>query len=286
MKKRDVIRLIEKRCRRLHQLQQQLLAGFDVEANHSFRVEVKKLRALLRILRHSRQEDAALAISKELQSFYRTVGEVRSLQLQRQFVINICREHSYPIPVGYMSMLYNREQTAREKVHSKTKKVDITRICHQLSASLPAAWRKEDAEQYTIQKREQLYAHLAATPLSDEALHKIRKLFKDLLYVWDWVEGVLAAVFPATVFSKAVCLRFTEKLGAFQDSCVALSFFEPAFVSGLQEREQKLLEAIQQDGIRKKEAQKRDLIDLLLSLKEELQEKKTGQQTRPVTASS
>lgn len=269
MKKSAVAHIIEKRCRHLQRQQEQLIAGFAMEANHNFRVEVKKLRALLRLLRHSHSPD--LQLPKSLRLFYRSVGEVRSLQLQREMVQAVCQDLACPVPVGYLSLLYGKEKLARKHVKENARDVSISRLRHQLTRLLPPGLRKADVQDFVEQKRVQLVGYLNLTHLTDEALHNIRKLLKDLLYVWPWIESVLATSLFPEQFSKTNCMRLAEQLGKFQDCCTSLSFFSPAYLAGLPVEEQKKVAVIRQECIRKKEEQKEGIIEALLALRGELQ---------------
>ena len=98
-------------------------------------------------------------------------------------------------------------------------------------------------------------------------------MFKDLLYVWPFVISFLPAVFPPDLLSQERCLQLTEKLGSFQDVCVALQLFEPANLDAVAEAEKPVLELLRQYGAKIKEELKNDLAHQLVLLRTEWQEK-------------
>lgn len=282
MKKSDLEKIVDKRCRHLQEEQAPL--GENVEANHNFRVELKKLRALLRLLRHDGEKSPALHLPKSLHHLYSAVGDVRSYQLQKTFVNRACTELGCPVPAGYMAMLQRHEQEAIMRAKEKARAVSVTKLREQWVTALPEEWSRKNAEAFLQKKKTQLAAYLAASLLTDDALHDIRKLLKNILYVWPWIEGVLAGAFPPDFFSKETCQRLAEKLGSFQDCCVALSLFRPALLVGLSPEEQERLAVIREKCSLQKAAEKEAIIGSLLLLKNEVKANMRVQTTLPVSA--
>ena len=271
MKKSTIIRILDKRCRHLEQYKEKLQSGFDVEANHHFRVEIKKLRALLRLLHHTQVCAGELNLPKSFHQFYKAVGEVRSLQLQRKSVEALCKELDCSVPVGYMDVLVRNEKKARKQVSEKAKEVSVSRLHQQLVKAIGTTLHKKDTENFVQQKKSKLVEYLAVVSLTEEVLHDIRKLLKDLLYVWPLIEEVMAEAFPPLFFSKAVCLRLAERLGRYQDCCVAISLLGPAFITDLNTEDQQRVAAIKEKFYIKRDKEKEALIVSLLLLKNALQ---------------
>jgi CHAD domain-containing protein len=285
MKKSKLVHIIEKHCCSLQKQQQLLMRGYDIEASHDFRVEIKKLRAFLRMLNHKNGLKNGLQISKHLRLFYRSVGELRSLQLQQEMVQTICKELHYPEPAEYLSLLHNKEIKAQKKIRENAKATSLHNLGHRLKNSLPQTFTDKDVRHYVEEKRVQLQGFLTVLLLADETLHSIRKLLKDLLYVWLWVEAVLLDMLPGSAGRKAYCLQLTDELGTFQDYCTALTFFHPNLTNQLSLEEQERVQSIQQEFIRRKELQKRSIMETLLTLRLDLRANRYRGPLSPVSVS-
>ena len=275
MKKATVIKEVEKRCRRLHRHHRNLLEEFGVEAIHDFRVEIKKLRAFLRLLNGGDEtQKTTLRISRPLRLFYRTVGAVRCLQLQQKMVGEWCGELACELPVAYLALLRQKEAEAKAAVRQAALHFSFPRFRQNL---LKAVQQKSDetaAAEFlaTIKCRLLLYLP-AAVVVADEDLHELRKRLKDLLYVWPFLLSFLPSVFPTDVLSRERCLQLTEKLGGFQDISVALLFFEPAYLDTVAEAERAVLQRLKQYCAQKKEELKAGILQELTLLREAWQQK-------------
>jgi CHAD domain-containing protein len=270
MKKSERIGILDKRCHRLQKHKEQLLAGFAAEANHDFRVEVKKLRAFLRLLRFSQPQAEGLHLPRSFHQFYQAVGEVRSMQIQKKWVEEICKELACSVPAGYMEVLARKEKEAIRSVKDKAKEISLPAIHDHLVKAVHGSWHKKDAEAFVRKKREKLVTYLASVTLTDEVLHNVRKLLKNLLYVWPWIEVEMVQAFPSRYFTKEACLSLAGKLGNFQDSCTVIALFSPPFLAGLSPGELHRLAVIKERCVQKKEKEKAALIVTLLMLKNEL----------------
>ncbi|RYZ48151.1 MAG: CHAD domain-containing protein, partial [Chitinophagaceae bacterium] len=158
MKKSELEKIVDKRCRHLQEEQKKL--GEDVNANHNFRVEIKKLRALLRLLRHEGDAPSALRLPKPVRELYSSVGEVRSYQLQRTFVILACKELDSPLPVGYLQWLQQKEKEATARVKENAKLVSLPKLREQLLLAVPTEWNKEKAANYLQETKTRFVAYL------------------------------------------------------------------------------------------------------------------------------
>lgn len=270
MKKSERIRILDKRCRHLQKHKEQLLGGFGAEANHAFRVEVKKLRAFLRLLRFSQPQAENLHLPKSFHEFYQAVGTIRSIQIQKQWVETVCKELACSMPAGYTEVLNRKEKEAINSAGQKAKEIDVHEIRNQLIKAVQGTFHKKEAEAFVQKKREKLLTYLAAVTLTDENLHNVRKLLKDLLYVWPWIEEEMTEAFPSRYFTKETCLQLANRLGTFQDCCTVLALFSPPFLKDLSPGELHRIAAIKERCVQKKEKEKNALVVSLLLLKNDL----------------
>ncbi|RYZ47588.1 MAG: CHAD domain-containing protein, partial [Chitinophagaceae bacterium] len=164
------------------------------------------------------------------------------------------------------------------------KLVSLPKLREQLLLAVPTEWNKEKAANYLQETKTRFVAYLAAAVLSDDALHDIRKLLKDLLYVWPYLEGAVAEIFPPQYFNKETCLQLTEKLGSYQDCCIALSLFRPDLLHNRSAEEQHQLVILREMCSRRKEGERKALLTTLLLLKNEVRTTMQVQPPFPVSA--
>ena len=95
MKGKAIIEIAEERFKTIHKLFHQIIKEFNVDDIHDFRVEVKKLRAFLRLLDSEKEIEGPL-IPKLLKTFYGYIGIIRNIQLHKHNLfkyIKIGRAH-------------------------------------------------------------------------------------------------------------------------------------------------------------------------------------------------
>src|SRR5215472_18248673 len=104
MKEEEIVDIVEKSFRTLDKLCHKILKEFDAQDIHDFRVEVKKIRAFLRLLGIKKEEGEPL-IPKLLKTFYGYVGTIRNIQLSEYSLSNYAAVRSVEIPAGYLKLL-------------------------------------------------------------------------------------------------------------------------------------------------------------------------------------
>ena len=215
-----------------------------MEDIHQFRVEIKKLRALLRLLNAGREDGRELHIGKRLHSFYAVVGNLRGLQLQGQTIHRLCKKLRCPVPAHYLAQLRQQEAGVKTTIRSEALSLPLSPVRKRLQKAAHEDLNDATAGNFTRIKKYELL-HLLALPIhADEQLHQLRKLLKDLLYVWPLTGPAIADAFPGKILTAKKCLFLTDKLGDFQDVCIALGYFDPAYLSGIPKEEKAGLEAI------------------------------------------
>src|SRR5690348_18289101 len=95
MKQKEIKEVITNHFDVMNSLFHKISHEFNAEDIHHFRVEVKKLRAFLRLLTASEKLEGPL-LPENLKSLYRYVGIIRNIQLHRHHLFKIgrasCRE--------------------------------------------------------------------------------------------------------------------------------------------------------------------------------------------------
>lgn len=234
---------------------------------HDFRLEVKKLRAFLRMLNACATSKGNLRITKKLRAFYGAVGEVRCLQLQREMIIRFCKEAGHAVPVHYLSVLHGKESDAKVKVREQAMSFKPETYRRRLLKAVDGRKFTGVAESFATQKTQEFISCLAAVSLRDEDLHEVRKILKDLLYDWYWIAPFLSGALQGQVLTRQCCVKLTDKLGDFQDMCTALALLTPPYCRTVSELpEKKVLAAFTQQCNERKEALRKDIVASLCRL--------------------
>src|SRR6516162_822833 len=101
MKGKEINEIIEDKFKTLSKLSQKITRKFDI---HDFRVEVKKLRAFLRLLDIKKRNDEPI-IPKLLKTFYGYIGIIRNIQLYKHSLFKYITDHNIDKPEKYLTLL-------------------------------------------------------------------------------------------------------------------------------------------------------------------------------------
>lgn len=233
MKQKNNIEIVQRRGRNMHRLYRDLLEEFGEETIHDFRLEIKKLRAFLRMKRAGNEEDYKLHLPKKLRLFYNAVGEVRNCQLQKKRVLQYCKNSGAGPPLFYLQVLHESEEAAKQKARDAALQFSMTEYRQHLLKTVDRGNTTHDAKMFLEEKKQELSRCLLAVVLRDEDIHQVRKILKDLLYVWPWITPFVASAFSDDAFNKENCVQLTDKLGEFQDLCTAMSLLQPQTIRSI-----------------------------------------------------
>lgn len=262
---------MERRLRRVRNACKKMLHAFDAEAIHQFRVGIKKLRALFRLLNAGRK-DKSFSIGKNLRSVYERSGIVRCLQLQQQTVVQLCRDLELQVPHAYLAALAVQESVARVKLKEQAKLVSFRTVLQKSRKQLEKKPDPATIENFVAVNKHALLKTLLASRRTDEDLHNLRKLLKDLIYVWPIISQAVNDVFPNGFITRENCLFLTERLGAFQDLCLLSLALEEAVHNPFRfQKERPVLKSLLLHVFDQKNRMKEEIENILNFLKREME---------------
>jgi len=189
-----------------------------------FRVEVKKLRALLRLIK-TENEVKELALPKKLHKFYKEVGAIRTFRLQQKLVrYSVLKINPDIRPKAYLNLLTTKIKHSISYARSIAKDKDpFKRGKQQLEKQIPRKLGIATMREFTWEEVNSLKNLLGSVFTSDASLHAIRKIFKDLLYTWPYIQKEARVILPSAIFCSREDLDFIAKrLGKFQDTCTSI----------------------------------------------------------------
>ena len=230
MKTAEVINTLDKRFKKIRKHYNNLLADFRVEEIHDFRLEMKRLRAILRLLNTDIAYDGKLKLKGDIKAFYHVTGDIRNLQLHEQRINYLCHHMVLEKPQFYFHILDEEAVQHKQLAHGLSERISLKQVEEKFLDLLQGGLRGENARTFVIQKYHALMSLLALPGYYDEGIHDIRKILKDILYNWQYIRSCVPVLLPLFFTDKKNIEGLAQKMGDFHDFVVALYFFNTTYL--------------------------------------------------------
>jgi len=232
MKKSKLEQIVRDRFKTINSLSKKIIIDFDADTIHAFRVAVKKLKALLRLMNTDGEMKKPL-IPDLLKTFYERIGNIRNLQLQLQYF----KEHSTD-QINLRTYLDIIEEEKRrcqtdlkEFMNGKNFKDDEKEILKNIPADIGDAKTKKFTDKKVRKLREKL-----KDIRGDEEVHSIRKILKDILYNLRYTGN--QKYVPGAISDKKRLNVLTSLLGDFEDQCIRIDMIKPEYIASIKSQEE------------------------------------------------
>jgi CHAD domain-containing protein len=267
MKEKEMNEIIEERFKTIDKLSHTIIKDFDVDNIHDFRVEVKKLRAFLRLL-DIKKEDNEPVIPSLLKTFYGYIGIVRNIQLYRHSLYKYIAAHNIDKPAAYFKLLSNEEAYWKKQAEALMADNNFKDVKEKIIKSLPDKLEKSTIKKFVEGKLDDLKEQLE--DINDEVgLHTIRKILKDYLYTYDYIND--HADLPKAISDKDNLKLLTQMLGDFIDKFMQLGYLQPEYLDKIKdENEKSNLLQMKNDFEHEKQGMKQELKYSLKKLQQQL----------------
>ncbi|PZR31026.1 MAG: hypothetical protein DI538_21690 [Azospira oryzae] len=230
-----------------------LVSGnFAMEDIHAFRIEIKKLRSFL-CLASTAPHACSLKVSVRMDRLYTTIGNIRSLQLQKQRMDRISPQYA-PIQKSYLTFISTEIERQTVKAGNLAKSGKFLKKSRRMILNqLPSRLKQKSIRMFTNEKLQALSALMKPSSLSDESLHAIRKLLKEISYSWK-LTNKRTSILSVIVMSKKELDYITDILGDFHDRCIELDLLHAHYKQQqMDENERRIWREWENDGWFKKE---------------------------------
>ncbi|GAB4091701.1 CHAD domain-containing protein [Flaviaesturariibacter terrae] len=244
MKKKDALSFLRQRCHALARHSENVLEEFAAEDIHQFRVEVKKLRAFVALCGAGGEAARPLRIGKKMHAFYHAVGELRGLQIQEKTVLRLSAAFKSHVPYHYLENLQAKQSLLKEEIRRQRCSWSHSGFWRRARRVLQENRKAPRAEGFLRSTQLELRRLLTVATPGEEQLHELRKILKNLLYLWPLIGPDIAECFPEKIISKESCLGLSDTLGAFQDRRTVPDYLVPELLAGVPPQELLLLERI------------------------------------------
>lgn len=274
MKRDDVIIVYKTRFKKLSNSYQKVAEGFAMNDIHHLRVEMKKLRAFIRLtnlatLTHQQK------IPKELKKFYNVAGNIRNLRLHEQRVISLASDLLIEVPDLYLQYLRDKEKLAKEKAHELAGSISLKGFEEELIDSCTDV--QQEIKKVFVQKYSQrLNLLFTLSSYHDESLHDIRKVVKDLMYNYKYVQKEISLELPAALGHVKNMETLATTLGDFHDLCVALFLVSPMYLDHIPGWIEKELLCEFRNSLQfRKESMKKEIVLSFVPIKQYIEKEKS-----------
>jgi CHAD domain-containing protein len=267
MHRKDLLHIIDKRFEAL-QANWGGLHDINKDAVHDWRVDYKKLRAILRLAAQLKKK---LAIPPSLKDVYTISGEVRDRQMQSERMLQWFGSEQF-FPPSYTQLLQQEITNYADELHPLTENDAVLQISHyKLKSSLPSRIPKKESESFLQQQLYEVRNILWLSYKKDDYLHSCRKHIKDLQYIVDII-GVshfnaekIKGLPPLDQIQSAA-----QELGNFNDQCVTMRFLSSSYLNRLPGEEKIILASLKSKLQKEKTRAKNKLVHSLELLFKEI----------------
>jgi len=225
MKHVEMTSVINKGFRKIDELFHEILSRFELDPVHEYRTGIKKLRAHFRLINVEMNGDRKLKIPEKLKTFYGYAGAIRNLQLQIKSMDAYVEDAGHTSSLMYIQ--YLEKMIEKWKAHAIELTGSVNNFNHdqkKIINRLPGNPGEGTVKKFIEDKINELERLLKELP-NDDALHNIRKLLKDILYNWPFIQ-FHKKLLPLLFSDKEEIKASTELLGLFMDKGVAINLLE------------------------------------------------------------
>jgi CHAD domain-containing protein len=273
MRHKKIRHIVESRIKKINDAWDEIIKHFDIEKIHDFRVEIKKMRAFMRLAATSFSGAAELKLPFHLKSMYQYAGNLRNLQLQQQWIFELITDDKIRQQSQYLKMLEVQQEEWKQKIKDISNPKALETDEKMIIATLPFKLGKTETKNYCRMKADELNKLIAVVDPSDDELHQMRKILKDVLYTLPYTDDSFFSFIDVDLQAKEKIEFLTDLLGEFQDACIYLELLHPEGENELNDPEEiTLLQTIREQCILKKSDMKARVCEKLDQLRVTTQE--------------
>jgi len=217
MKKKEQTKYLDKEWDIMNLYLKSFLDTGDQEALHKFRVQIKKLKAMLSLIEGSSGQNGLLKNFKPVRKVFQYAGNIREAHVNLQLTSNYGLKNDI-FESGQQKII--EEGTAEFRNKSKKIIKNINNAQKELKRQLPAM--DDDSIAAYYKKQLELIAVNFTVSGFTEDMHTNRKLIKILVYNHKLADKALNGVLD---FNTAYLDKLQEAIGKWHDNVVAAQLF-------------------------------------------------------------
>jgi hypothetical protein len=250
MNHNDISAIIEDRFKEINKLLRKILKEFNHLDIDEFMLEVRKLKAFLRMAYINEEEEAQkTVIPRLLKIFTGYVGVIQSIQLQIHRIFQYITTYMADQPDQYLKLLNIEKKYWQDEALSLMEDKNFKEVKDQILKRMP---RKIHALQITDFSRSRLQSLAGINDLHNEAqIDAAGSILRDFLYLSEYIN--VESVFPGATLSKDGLQTIVLALEEFKNICAGLELMQPEYLDKISdEKEKNLLSVFQKSLLAKK----------------------------------
>ena len=236
----------------------------EVATIHKFRVEVKKLRAFLRLISNQSDSNSHHPLPRKLRKIYSIAGRLRDIQLQKRR-IRTGAKNLEPVS-GYKRMLEKLAKVQKRKLMDQLHKCRSFDFMGDLQVDIPSKLSLAGWERFVSGHVGSIQGLANHANISGSQLHLIRKQIKDVIFNFNLLRskrelpGSLSKEQGKEVEKMA---RLAHKLGQYCDCTIALQFTAPIYLNTLTGIEKDSMMIMKKSWLEKRSRVRADILIML-----------------------
>jgi CHAD domain-containing protein len=214
---------------------------------HIFRVETKKLKALIRLLRFNLKNPAVVKFPKPLNELYQSMGSLREWQIQKKKIEKACGDLKLSEPKAYLHRINRKTDSCKRRVRKLTNHFQtLKKYLNRILENSPTIFKPETITLFILDKVHSVQLILLSGKFDDESMHEIRKKIKDIQYI------ISGAAKTGETDEKSSTLKpiqeLSAMLGDYHDLCISLELLKKEIETiRIETSEKKLLRQINEN---------------------------------------
>lgn len=211
MQRKEMRRAIRRRYKKIKQAFRFMCEDFNADAIHDFRVQVKKLRALLHLVATAKKGRRVRKIPHGLRQVYTMAGRIRTYQLQEEVVSqDVASLRNYAMQLQ-MHALHLTGLAQQQRAATKS----LDKEAKQLQRRLPKRLSRKEVNRFVQKSLRPMHV----VQFSPSLAHGMRKGLKDLQYTWPVLQQYQL---PALSLQESTIKACTDLVGQYLDTGIQL----------------------------------------------------------------
>jgi hypothetical protein len=266
MKHREIENIIKKRFEKVNEAFDNVKLRFVEDDIRIFRVKVKKLQSCINLIGGAENHLHPIKLPRKIAVFYKISGAIRTLQMQRNNIQKTLDGKQTVLPQTYLTLITNKidhhVKTASKLIKSER---PFEKVQAKLLDLLPQHLSTKTIGKLVHSERREFEKLITPIFLSDQSIHAIRKVLKNLLYLSPYIDMDTASFLPYALLSTEENIdSFSVVLGSFHDINAAIEcLYAECLKVKVDDNEKKVLRDIASIWISERETARENIYDEL-----------------------
>ncbi len=254
--------------KKLKKLSKRIVANFDIQAIHEFRLVYKKLRAFLQMIAKDGQKPGKkVKISGKLKRGYHLLGITRDLQLQQKRILKAAGGDIHQTKT-YLTLLQQEIEKLKPALVEIFSDNPVAASKKKTKSSMPDEVPVNGFREFLKKQWFCIHAIVAAKRFSDDNMHSIRKNLRLLFYNFKIGQKIDHAILSSGIWKgkdEHYFHELSDELGTFHDKCMAIDLLKTGKPDSLNKYNRELLDRIKKKWLIEKANMKQTLKTKLMT---------------------